>query len=71
MPVIVADELVDDWLSKSVNGTDIVAAVLTASTAESDKLSIHEVRPLKGDGPQLSEAIADSPDLFSVRQSDV
>jgi putative SOS response-associated peptidase YedK len=55
MPLLIKDDLVDDWLSKNVSGSDAIAAVMATSSAESAKLEIHEVKPLKGDSPELIE----------------
>lgn len=57
MPLLVSEDLLSDWLSKKVSGADIIPAVLAKSAGESAKLSIHQVRPLKGDGPELTEPV--------------
>ena len=57
MPVFVSDELLQDWLDPHVPGDQLlVDAVSETSVAYSERLREHAVRPLRGDGPELTEA---------------
>lgn len=57
MPFLIPQDLAGDWLSKKVSGHEIVPVALERSTEESAKLIIHEVKPLKGNGPELTDPI--------------
>jgi len=56
MPVMVPDDMVDDWLSPAVAGSEILPAASSATEEIASHIQFHEVRPLKGDGPDLIEA---------------
>ena len=54
MPVLVPSELVDEWLDPNVPGERILPRVAEAGARESTALLMHRVRPLRGDGPELT-----------------
>lgn len=54
MPVFVPDNLVPDWLNRSVPGREIFPELQRLSTSLLPELDQHRVAPLKGDGEQLT-----------------
>lgn len=60
-PVFMHPQLQDTWIDAQEQGTQrLVDAVAEASTAIADRLRIHEVAPLRGDGPELIRPVSGS-----------
>ena len=58
-PVMLPRELVDEWLDPTVEGDQaLVDAMVAESEAVLERLELHPVAPLRGDGPHLTEALA-------------
>lgn len=56
MPVFLSDEMLGDWLDPETVGDQLLLdAVSEAGLPLSEKLREYEVRPLRGDGPELIE----------------
>ncbi|WP_053353934.1 SOS response-associated peptidase [Leucobacter musarum] len=59
MPVFLADELITDWLDPETVGDELLlAAASEGAVGISEQLHEWEVRPLRGDGPELIEPAA-------------
>ncbi|MEK0306967.1 SOS response-associated peptidase [Bifidobacterium favimelis] len=58
MPVLLDDDLCDDWLDPQVDGGTILPRAAGAGARLSTRLSMRQVAPVKGDGPDLIEPIA-------------
>ena len=61
MPVLVGDDLIDDWLSPQADAVRLLPEASDRGAELSQHLASHTVRRLKGDGPQLIE-----PDEFTL-----
>ena len=60
MPVFLADELTSDWLDPRISGVDLLTPAAEASRSISHDLREHEVKPLRGDGPELLSPVSDT-----------
>jgi putative SOS response-associated peptidase YedK len=57
-PVMLPREVWDEWLDPTVEGDqDLVEMIVHESEAVLERLVLHPVAPLKGDGPQLIEPV--------------
>lgn len=59
-PVMLPREVWDEWLDPTIEGDEsLVEMVVAESEAVLERLELHAVAPLKGDGPQLIAPLAD------------
>lgn len=57
-PVMLPREVVDEWLDPTVEGDQsLVDAMVAESEQVLERLELHAVAPLRGDGPQLIEPV--------------
>lgn len=58
MPVFLADEFVNEWIDPNITGDHaLVQAVSAAAVPIAADLFEYPVAPLRGDGPELIEAV--------------
>ena len=58
MPLLITDENLNSWLDPGTEGTAILPKAVEPGHHASEALTMHPVAPLKGDGPELTEAMA-------------
>ena len=57
-PVMLPREVWDEWLDPTVEGDQsLVDMIVAESEAVLERLELHAVAPLRGDGPQLIEPV--------------
>ncbi|MFT8639967.1 SOS response-associated peptidase [Bifidobacterium sp.] len=57
MPVLIADDLLDDWLDPKTAAQDILPIAQARSESLGKDLQFWQVKPLHGDAPTLTESI--------------
>ncbi|SCB77545.1 Putative SOS response-associated peptidase YedK [Bifidobacterium bohemicum] len=57
MPLLVPDDMVDDWLDPFKDGAPQLRAIYEGGKQLSSALDFYEVAPLKGTGPKLIEPV--------------
>lgn len=70
MPVMIPSQMVPDWLSKKITDTDILTAASAAAEEYAERITLHKVKPLRGDGPELVAAVRDPKDSADANGSD-
>ena len=58
MPLLITEANADEWLDPGLDGSNVFPRVMDLGRKSSAGLVQHQVAPLKGDGPQLTDDIS-------------